>query len=558
MKTTYNPNLRAFVIGLVLLVAMIGSPQPAAAKLYRVAVVPFKINAEKDLSFLQDGITDMLTSRLAWQDKVTVLTRAETAGALKDAASPLNENTARKIGSQLKVDYVLFGSLTVFGNSVSIDAKMVDVSGSKPPLSFFNQSSSMDQVIPGINQFATDINAQIFGRDMPARRVYAQPQTQTSQEAPSYRAHPDKLIAGGFGEIDEPGTPKPAPGAGFLATRESRASSTQFWKSLSLKKRITGVAVGDIDQDGKNEIIIISSRSVEAYRFEKKRFFKVKTIIEHSINNFISVDVADINGNGILEIFISSLNPNRNSINSFVLEFNGQTYTEIVKSCPYYYRVVRHPARGKILLGGKQSVGSLFSGNIFEMTWENGSYQPANQINLPPRRANVLGIALGNAMNDGSEVAVAYDHQKYLRLLDLAGQEIWKDGKHSGGSMEYFVLSTGESSGDDKRDYYPAHIIVRDINRDGKNEVITINNQRVSELLQYHKFTQGEIEIRAWDGIGLPVHWRTRKLSGYFSDIAVGDFDNDGQDELIAALVINPGTVVATTPKSRLIAYELK
>ena len=33
----------------------------------RVAVLPFTINAEKDLSFLKQGIIDMLSSRLSWE-----------------------------------------------------------------------------------------------------------------------------------------------------------------------------------------------------------------------------------------------------------------------------------------------------------------------------------------------------------------------------------------------------------------------------------------------------------------------------------------------------------
>ena len=72
-------------------------------------------------------------------------------------------------------------------------------------------------------------------------------------------------------------------------------------------------------------------------------------------------------------------------------------------------------------------------------------------------------------------------------------------------------------------------ILIQDINKDGKNDVITAKNHRLSELLSYRHFTHGEIEIRSWDGIGLAVLWRTRKLSGYISDFAIGDFDNDGQ-----------------------------
>lgn len=556
MKKTYNPNLRTFFVGLLLLVVMLGIPNVADAKLYRVAVVPFKINAEKGMSFLQDGIIDMLTSRLAWEDRVTVLTREETAGVLETAAGPLNASKAREIGTLLEVDYVLYGSLTVFGNSVSIDAKMVDVSGSEPPLSFFNQSQSMDQVIPGINLFATDINTKIFGRDMPAQRVYAQPQP--AQEQNNSRAHPEKLISGGFGEIDAPGTQKPAPSPAFIATQESRSSSTQFWKSPSFKQRIEGIAVGDTDQDGQIETVIITPFSVELYRLKEKRFHKIGTLADRRLGHILGVDVADINGNGYPEIFVSSLNPHRQFIKSFVLEFNGRAYTEIVTDSPWCFRVVDHPGRGQILLGQRyyQALNPL-AGAIHEMEWKNSSYEPAVKV-LPANLANVLGLAFGNAINDGSEVAVAFDRKDYLQLFDLSGRDIWKAGEHAGGSPRYYQ-PIGQNPEDlPEKAYYPLRTYILDINHDGKNEVITINNQRISKMFEYRKYINGEIEIRAWDGIGLAIHWRTRKLSGYFSDFTIGDFDNDGQDELVAALVIKDGDIITTIPKSRVIVYELQ
>jgi len=555
LKTTYNPNLKTLFIILVLLAAMIGSPQPAAAKPYRVAVVPFKINAEKDLSFLRDGIADMLTSRLAWEDKVAVLTREETVKALETVTSSLNESKVRQIGTQLKVDYVLFGSLTVIGNSVSIDTKMVDVSGSKPPLTFFNQSQGMDQVIPIINLFATDINAKVFGRDMPARQAYAQPQT--SPEQASVRAHPEKLIAQGFGDIDNPDRQNSAPSPAFIAAAGTSKHAAQFWKSQNIKKRIEGIAIGDINQDGKKETVIVTSHSVVAYRSEKNRFLKIKTLVKHPRNNHICVDVADINGNGTPEIFISSLNALRNVVNSFVLEFNGQTYIEIVKKSPWYYRVVDHPARGKILLGQRHTGESPISGKIFEMAWQSSGYDPVNQV-MRTKRANVLGFALGNALNDGAEVAVAFDDLDYLRVYDLTGKEIWKNAAHSGGSPRSFDLGRKGADDMDNQVYYPARIHIWDIDRDGKNEVLTVNNTRFSKLMEFRKFVDAEIEVRAWDGIGLAVLWRTRKLSGYFSDFAVGDFDNDGKDELVATLVIKTGSTVASKPKSTVIAYELQ
>jgi len=153
---------------------------------------------------------------------------------------------------------------------------------------------------------------------------------------------------------------------------------------------------------------------------------------------------------------------------------------------------------------------------------------------------------------------VVFDAFDHLRVYASSGNQIWKDGEKSGGTPHYFELPDDGSKDMKNYAYYPQRILIQDINKDGKNDVITVRNQRLSELISYRTFTGGEIEVRDWDGVGLSVLWTTRKLSGYFSDFGVGDFDNDGKDELVASLVINTGSVITTTPKSVLVAYELK
>ena len=144
----------------------------------RVVVVPFKINAPQKMEYLKNGITDMLTSRISWENRVSVVGKEETLEALANIKTPLNETSAREIGRKLSANYVLFGSLTIFGNSVSIDAKVIDVTGTRSPLTFFNQSKGMDEVVPKINLFAEDINNQLFQRVTVTRKSPALSQPQ--------------------------------------------------------------------------------------------------------------------------------------------------------------------------------------------------------------------------------------------------------------------------------------------------------------------------------------------------------------------------------------------
>ena len=53
-----------FIIPFFTFPGFVGTPLSYGETAKRVAILPFAMNAEKDLSFLRKGITDMLASRL--------------------------------------------------------------------------------------------------------------------------------------------------------------------------------------------------------------------------------------------------------------------------------------------------------------------------------------------------------------------------------------------------------------------------------------------------------------------------------------------------------------
>jgi len=554
MNIFKNKYVRTLCILIILIIGL--NSNSAFAKQYRVAIIPFKINAEKDMTFLKDGVFDMLSSRLSSGENVEIVGRQETEKIVKSVEGILNEEKAMEVGAKLEADYVLFGSLTIFGDSVSIDSKIVDVTGDRETLAFFNQTRGIGEVIPKVNTFAEDINEKVFGRVMSPKELPAKQQLQPVQ-TDNIHAHPEKLIED-LGEFEYAGK-KTDLNPAFIVTRPQKSSS-EFWKSRNFRELINGIALGDVDRDGKIETVIITPDSVHIYRFENNRLSEIMKIDGGKYKIFIGVDVADINNNGYPEIFITSLNPQRNVINSIVFEYDGKNYVKIVDNSAWYYRVAELPGHGSILFGQKQKTGGpdTFSSEISEMVWNNTKYVPDRKV-LPSNRSNLMGFALGDVMDDGGEAVVAYDKSDYIRIINQSGRVLWTGNIHYGGSTLYYEMPSFEP-GSDNRQYYPMRIIIKDIDLDGKYEIIAVKNYELTGRLlkQLRKFKEAQIESLSWNGLGLTTNWKTAKISGYIRDFAIGDFDNDGEDEIIAAVISKSGSIIGTRPKSSVISYDLK
>ena len=522
----------------------------AAAK--TVAIVPFKVNAEKDMSFLRDGVYDMLSTRLSREGEVEVLNRQTVEKALPAPAGPLTEAAGRELGRKLAADFVLFGSITVLGNSISMDSKMVDVAGAKPAMSFFEQSDDAGGIISKVNAMAVDINQQMFGRAVAARPAApagaAQPGTATAQPgqvspsgppapADPY-AHPEKMFKQGtvMGGKDSP----------FVSEDSGREISPQFWKGASFKHAFNGIALGDVDGDGKIETVIITPNRLLVLRYDQQRMQTVYESPESGWDIYIGVDVADINGNGRPEIFITSFALGRQSVQSFVLEYDGKTFNRIASDMSYFLRVVDIPGRGAVLLGQKHMLGEPYGGTISEMIWRDGRYEPDTRINVS---GNVLGLTIGDITNDGSESVAVFNSGDYIRVIGASDKNLWKSSEKYGGSTIYY---------ENRGHYLPTRLLALKSPKDGKTLVLAVKNHDIADrkLKTFRDFTEAQVILFAWDGLGLAPQWKTRKISGMIRDFAIGDFNNDGKKDLLCAVVLDEGVVATTTPKSTLIAFE--
>jgi TolB-like protein len=524
----------------------------------RILILPFEVMAEKDLSFLQKGIVNMLSTRLFQEGKVVPMEPVVAHQALEAISGPLDQATAVALGAKYQADYVIYGSLTVFGDSISTDARFVDVHQQKTRVTFSEFGKDQGDVIGHVNHFAEQVNATVFDIKPLAAAVQ-----EKAAEPPVSHRDPNKVwneeglqVTGdrmGNGHFEE-----------SVSRGQRRAS---FWKSRSFKAVLTGLAIGDVDGDKNNETVFIDDNTIFIYRQLQGRFSKIAQIDGKATDRYIGVDVADMNANGRAEIFITGVHAENGRLQSFVLEHNGNTFTRIEENANWYFRVLHLKDRGNILLGQRQGMKDIFSGPVYELLWQNGAYEPAQEQALP-RGTTVFGFTTGDVAGDGRNMTVAFNKSDYLYIKDPSGAEEWKSAEAYGGSATYLEPRSGmvpknSKHGDESRamdrHYIAQRVFVRDLDKDGKNEVIVIKNKALAgrKLQRFRVFKSGHIECLEWDNVGLFKKWRTREISGYISDYAIADIDNDGTDELVFTLATRIDSALSKG-KSAIVSQEIE
>lgn len=556
-------NSKPFVFYAVLLFAItavfvtVGSDALAQAS-KKILIYPFQIHAKEDLSFLKKGIAGMLSSRLAQEGKVEIV---QTSPAEQMAGGPKSVSDAIVQGKKVGADYVIFGSLTLFGESVSTDVVLVDLVQQKPVITFSRFGESHDDAIAHVNRFAAQVNEQVFGRKPLAD------QTAAPQETVSYsRRHPEKIYEESGGAVSDYAYDRPG---------EQRVRDFAIWRSRNYDMHIRGIAVGDVDGDKLNETVVISDDTVAIFRYENGGFQKLTEIKAASHHELATVDVADINANGLAEIFVTAEDRERvrtasyisKQLRSFVLEWSDGEFKRIADNQKWYYRVVHAPGRQDILLGQQRGFQQLFSGKVRVMGWQSGSYAPLESRRLP-QNINVYSVNFGDVTNDRKQMIVGFTPSDYLKLYTENGEQEWESSKQMGGSNVYFEYPEEGQTKDnlypdepEQQSYYIAQrIILADMDKDGKIEVIVGNNRdsfgRVFSKVR--SFRSGHVECLFWDTLGLYPKWKTRTVSGYLSDYFVADFDNDGAEELLFAVDTNTNPLTQRKARSYLVSWKPK
>jgi len=198
--------------------------------------------------------------------------RSSIDQALKGKKASLSPDEAVSLAKSVKAEYVLFGSLTGSGQSISIDANLAPTQGSGEPVNLHTQTRNLDEVIlASINlrrrsTVRCSVAAQRRRRQRPKRKPPLMSTRNFSCRKPCCpeARFPISILI--FLEV----------------TPEAALRQTGLWRSQTLREGILGMDIGDVDGDGRQEVVTVSQEKVTVFQRQEAA---LKTLANFSGNN---------------------------------------------------------------------------------------------------------------------------------------------------------------------------------------------------------------------------------------------------------------------------------
>jgi len=135
----------------------------------KVAVLPFQINAQEDLSYLATEIPKLIKDNLKREGAVIV--ELESADILAWTDTLTEEQDAKRIGLKQGLDFIVWGSLTRIGQRLSLDAKVIEPFTEEGASTFFLAVEGIENLLMSVQKVSRDIGFKLFDRAMIAEIV---------------------------------------------------------------------------------------------------------------------------------------------------------------------------------------------------------------------------------------------------------------------------------------------------------------------------------------------------------------------------------------------------
>jgi len=538
MSRRFLPALWAFTLLFLLMQA------PAMAASYVVA--PFKVSGPQGYSYLGQAVPSMLTSRLFQQGKFEPAARQDAA--LKEKA-PSSKDAAASMAKKYAADYIVWGSITVMGDQASLDVSALSPNGKVWKKA---STSPVNALISGLQNVADSVNIEVFGRTDVAPASAAGGPASPNSAFMMNETHGNVSTSGTYLNSS-------------LRYQGEESAASQI-RSQMLKYECFGSEIADIDGDGKNEVLMLAKRKLYAYTWNGEK--RLTQIAEYDLPSVMTPVLVRFfkEADGKRYIILTGSDENERTAFSEVLTFSNGKFHTAVKFIDRYLNVVNMPPHFKpVLIGQDPDRSKTVGGKVYEMQIVNGKLVRRGNIANLPKNATVFNFAWIPAANGkGGDHVVTVTETENLATFNTKGQPLAVSQDVYCAGTTYILGDRGigglsAHEDDEIMSYVPIRLVVVDLDRDGRYEVLAVKPVTTAGKLftNYRTYPQGEVHALIWDGMALDLLWKTRRIKGTVCDVTVADADNDGRLDLVVTVNSFGGVMSGTNTRCALFIYPL-
>ena len=516
-----------FAVCLALFAAGLATTTQAAAR--SAVVLPFTVNAPQSYSYLSKAVPATIQGRLNRPGVLDVRSAQGKAASQAEASKAMNSSGA---------DYAIWGSVNVMGNDCTIEVNSVDKAGK-------TWSKTAQSTVSGLTGAVQNLSAALGQEVFGIAGVRAPGSTAATGPRGGSATPGGDIITNETGQQQMYLNPQ-------FRYQGSGTSDGSRLRSQRLPFTMVSMAVADFNGDGKNEIALLSGNHLRIYVWDQDGKLKLlgETLISRSNKNF-SMRAIDLNRDGAMDIVVATFEEESNRPYSYFYSFKGNSFTQVAERIPYFVSVMRLPPTfTPTLVGQGWDSLKLFAPGVYSMVKTGGKYTLGARIDLPTG-STVFNVSWlpGGRGGKGDQLIMLTDDER-IKVFQGNGNTLVHTTmeRFSGSStgMDHYKGMPG--LGVDKnyqlpsKYYAPMNLIAADIGHTG--EYVMLINKPISTASQmfdrYRYFPQGEIHALYWDGVGLGLKWKTRRIRGSVAAVDLADATNNGVVDLVVGLNTSP------------------
>ena len=341
----------------------------------------------------------------------------------------------------------------------------------------------------------------------------------------------------------------------FLVRDAGPAVQASLVRGPEFEGEMRALAAGPVFGDGRRVLVTTDGRRLLILSFDGLRFQRVWEGRIPPPGNAFAVDVADVNGDGRAEIFVTSYGAGR--LASFVLEYDGKEFRRIWEDQPLFFRAVPNPGgQGSRIFAQRAAPGGAFRGPVRPIAWEDGHYVEGPPMELPAG-TNLYRFALADLLPQGGPTFVAYDQKNFLEVVDRAGKVRFRSKEPFGGAELSLEVQPGPGLSGGFFTNPKVYLGGRIVPRDARGQLLVPKNLLTSNwfLSGFGMYDRSKLFGLRWNGEGLTTAWETKEVDGFIADYTVAPAGSEGVWEA-TLLVTRPALWGEGT--SRLLVVQFK